>query len=124
MSMKAPPPSRDMSARDFLARQRLADHDRRLFENLIEGYYGAPLGEISIASIVEDGSGAIGTDGTAMTRVRGGYGALAHFLLDHVRAKGGHIVYGHVVRRRLCGLGILDRPTAPRSPGKAYTSSV
>lgn len=95
---KAPPPSRDMSARDFLARQRLSDHDRRLFENLIEGYYGAPLGEISIASIVEDSSGAIGTDDTAMTRVRGGYGALAHFLLEHIRAKGGRIVYGHVVR--------------------------
>jgi hypothetical protein len=25
-------------------------------------------------------------------------------------------VYGHVVRRRLRGLGIRDRPTAPRSP--------
>jgi monoamine oxidase len=96
---KAPPPSRDMSARDFLARQRLSDHDRRLFEHLIEGYYGAPLGDISVASIVEDSSGASGDRESAMTRVLGGYGPLALWMLDRMRAAGGHVLYGHVVRK-------------------------
>jgi monoamine oxidase len=95
---KAPPPSRDMSAKDFLARQRLGDHERRLFEQLIEGYYGAPLGEISVASIAEDGSGARGDDASGMTRVLGGYGPLALWMLGRIRAAGGRILYSHVVR--------------------------
>jgi monoamine oxidase len=96
---KAPSRSRDMSAKDFLGRQRLADHDRRLFEQLIEGYYGAPLGEISVASIAEDSSGAPGSEaGGGMTRVLGGYGPLAQWMLDRIRGAGGRILYGHVVR--------------------------
>jgi monoamine oxidase len=95
---KAPRASRDMSARDFLARQRLTDHDRRLFEHLIEGYYGAPLGEISVASIAEDGSGVMGEEDSAMTRVLGGYQPLAQWMLGRIKAAGGRILYGHVVR--------------------------
>jgi monoamine oxidase len=95
---RAPSSSRDMSARDFLARQRIPDHDRRLFEQLIEGYYGAPLGDVSVASIAGDSSGATGSEQTAMTRVLGGYGPLAQWMLGRIRAAGGRMLYGHVVR--------------------------
>lgn len=94
----APPRSRDESAQEYLARRRLSDHDRFLFSTLIEGYYGAPLSEISIASIAADGGGATGDEASAMTRPRHGYGPLAHFLLDRIKHAGGRIRYGHVVR--------------------------
>ncbi len=94
----APSASRDESARDYIARRKLRPDDARLYASLIEGYYGAPIAEISIASIAEDAGGATGDDESAMTRVRGGYGQLATWLLERVRRGGGQVSYGRVVR--------------------------
>lgn len=93
----APPASRDESARDYLLRRRPSERDAYLFTTLIEGYYGAPIGDISIASIAADAGGA-GDDGNPMSRVRGGYSGLALFLRDKCLAAGAEIRYGHVVR--------------------------
>ncbi len=94
----APPSARDMSARDYLARQRLSDHERVLFGQLISGFYAAPLDQISIASVAEDAGGAGTDEPNPMARVRGGYGQLGLYLLDRFREAGGRILYGHVVR--------------------------
>jgi monoamine oxidase len=94
----APPAARDMSARDYLARQRLSDHERVLFAQLLSGFYAAPLDQISIASIAEDAGGAGTGEPNPMARVHGGYGQLGLYLLDRLRAAGGQIRYGHVVR--------------------------
>jgi monoamine oxidase len=93
---KAPPASRDESAARYLARRQLDPRDALLFETLIEGFYAAPIGDISIVSIAEDAGGASGA--AAMARVHGGYGPLATFLLQRAQSVGARIRYGHVVR--------------------------
>lgn len=74
----------DESARAFLAHQHLSPEDARLFSMLIEGFYAAPLDDISIRSIADDASAAAGED-TAQARVRGGYGKLVDWLVDQLR---------------------------------------
>jgi monoamine oxidase len=85
---------RDESAHDYLARQDLSDADRKLFTMLVEGFYAAPLGDISIQSIADDASGAAG-DETTQKRVRGGYGRLVAWLADQLH--GAPIHYGCAV---------------------------
>src|SRR6185503_20942788 len=52
---------RDESARAYLARLHAAPDDARMFAHFVEGFYGAALDDISIASIAGDASGLGGT---------------------------------------------------------------
>jgi monoamine oxidase len=74
----------DESARAFLERQQLSPEDIQMFELFVEGFYAAPLGDVSIQSIAEDHSGAAGDD-PPQSRVRGGYGVLVAWLVDQLR---------------------------------------
>lgn len=92
----APPPSRDESARDYLARQRMSRRDAHVFGALIEGFFAASLGDISIASIAADSGDE--DEAETQTRVRDGYGSLASWLLARIRRLGGSVELGRVVR--------------------------
>jgi monoamine oxidase len=72
---------RDESARDYLAHRDLSEQDCKLFTMLIEGFYAAPLADISIQSIAGDESAG---DGTTQKRLRGGYGRLVGWLGDQL----------------------------------------
>jgi monoamine oxidase len=76
--------SREESARAFLAHQHLSPDDQRLFSMLMEGFYAAPLDDISIRSIAADASGAAGEE-ASQARIRGGYGKLVAWLVDQLR---------------------------------------
>lgn len=65
----------DESARTFLARAPVTADDAQLIAMMIEGFYAAPLDDISITSIAADAS-----EGAAQARVRGGYGRLVAYL--------------------------------------------
>jgi monoamine oxidase len=84
----------DESARSYLARRDLSEQDRALFAMLVEGFYAAPLDDISIQSIARDGSGA-GGDESTQRRLRGGYGKLVNWLGDQLH--GAPIHYGCAV---------------------------
>jgi monoamine oxidase len=85
----------DESARSYLERQHMSADDRRMFAMLVEGFYAAPLDDISIKSIADDASGAAGEEAT-QARVRGGYGSLVAWLAEELH--GVQIRHGHVVR--------------------------
>ena len=70
----------DESARVYLDRAALSMDDAKLFALLVEGFYAAPLGDISIASIVADTS----VDAGPQYRVRGGYGQLVDWLVGQL----------------------------------------
>lgn len=73
--------SPEMSARAYLEHADASAEDAALFAELVEGFYGAPLSDISIASIAADASGAGGGgESAAQQRVRGGYGRLVAHL--------------------------------------------
>lgn len=74
----APEPVRDESALAFFRHARLAGRDARMFTRLVEGFYAAPLDDISIASVAEDASGV--GDEPPQSRIRGGYGRLVTWL--------------------------------------------
>jgi monoamine oxidase len=74
---------RDESARDFLGHRELSEQDRKLFAMLVEGFYAAPLDDISIKSIASDESGAAGDEST-QKRLRGGYGRLVGWFGDQL----------------------------------------
>jgi monoamine oxidase len=81
------------SARDYITRARMSAEDARLFAHFIESFYGAPLGDISIASVAEDASGAGGDDSAHQYRIRGGYGRLVAFLARGLDTRLGHAVH-------------------------------
>jgi protoporphyrinogen oxidase len=80
----------DESARAFLARQHMSPEDVRMFAMLVEGFYAAPLDDISIRSVAADASGAAGED-SSQTRIRGGYGKLVRWLGDQLRGVPVHL---------------------------------
>ncbi len=86
---------RDQSAYSYLEQQRMRDEDRRMFAMLVEGFYAAPLDDISIQSVAGDASGA-GGEASAQARVRGGYGALVAWLAHEIAGVPIHL--GRAVR--------------------------
>jgi monoamine oxidase len=70
---------RDESARAYLDRAGLSGDDAALFASFVEGFYGAPLDDISVASIAGDASNP-GGEGASQARIEGGYGELARWL--------------------------------------------
>lgn len=98
----APPAPRDMSAQDYLARERhrWRPEDTLMFAQLVEGFYAAPLADISIASIAADagGVGDVDAGDNRQARVASGYGPLAEWLRTRFEHAGGRILYRHVVR--------------------------
>ncbi len=89
---------RDESARSYIARSRMSADDASLLSLFVEGFYGAQLDDISVASIAGDASGALGADSTAQSHVRGGYGQLSDWLATDLVRAGGSIRHGCVVR--------------------------
>jgi monoamine oxidase len=75
----APAADRDESARTYLDRTRVSERDAKLFAMLVEGFYAAPLDDISIASVAADASG-VGEDDVKQFRLRQGYGELARWM--------------------------------------------
>lgn len=70
----------DRTARQFL--EGVRGDDRWLADNFIEGYYAAPLDDISIVSVATD----LDANGEAprQRRIRGGYGRLVDWLVDRL----------------------------------------
>ncbi len=75
----------DESARAFLDRTHPPRDEAQMLAMLIEGFYAAPLDDISIASVAGDASGGAGAAHQA--RVHGGYGQLVHWLASRVRRR-------------------------------------
>lgn len=84
----------DESARDYIERSHMSSVDARVFAQFVEGFYGAPIGDISVASVAADASGAGGEDSANQYRIRGGYGRLVDYL-----ARGLDIRYRHAVQQ-------------------------
>ena len=72
----------DRSARAYMERSKMAPDDAALFAMLVQGFYAAPLDDISVFGIASDASAG---EGNAQTRPRGGYGALIDFLAKELR---------------------------------------
>lgn len=91
----APEATRDESALAFFRHAQLAGRDAPLFTRLVEGFYAAPLDDISIASVAEDASGV--DDEPPQSRVRGGYGRLVTWLGSQLTRAGVTIRHDCVV---------------------------
>jgi monoamine oxidase len=72
---------RDESAFAYRERTGLTGDDADLFSRLVEGFYGADLHDISVASIAADSGGAGGEGSPGRFHVRGGYGAIVDALV-------------------------------------------
>ena len=72
----------DRTAKQFLDQSRMTADEAFVFANFVEGYYAAPLDDISIASVALD----LDTSGEEprQRRIRGGYGRLVERLVDRV----------------------------------------
>lgn len=66
----------DESARDYMERVRMSPEDAELFGNFVEGFYGADLAKIDIASVAEDAGGAAGDEPPSGYYIRNGYGSI------------------------------------------------
>ena len=84
---------KDESARAFLERAWLSREDAQLFAHFVEGFYGAPLDDISMASIGSDTSGPGGERSQA--HVRDGYGKLIAALAARLARARVPIHFGH-----------------------------
>jgi phytoene dehydrogenase-like protein len=87
----APDAAHDQSARAYIAHAEMSPDDAQLFALLVEGFYGAPIDDISIASIVADASG-LGSEDARDQRVAGGYGRIIDHLATRL-ARAGGVVY-------------------------------
>lgn len=83
--------SRDESARAYMQRIGMTGDDAELFAGFVEGFYGADLNDISMASVAEDGGGAGGDESPAGYRVRDGYGRIVDALGLQVAAAPLHL---------------------------------
>lgn len=87
----------DESAGAYLADHPMADDDGRLFAMMVEGFYAAPLDDISIIGVAEDAGGA--GDDSAQHRIRGGYGQLVQWLAAELAQHRVAIEHGVAVDR-------------------------
>jgi monoamine oxidase len=94
---RAPAESSDESARDYMQRVHMSGDDARLFAMLVEGFYASHLERISVASVAADVEG-LQDDDAAQSRVVGGYGQLAEWLLARILKRHGSVHCGHVVQ--------------------------
>ena len=88
----------DVTARAYLERSAMADDDATMFAMLVEGFYAAPLADISIASVAEDAGGAGGDDAARQSRLAGGYGVLIDWLARELVRANVPIHFGRVVQ--------------------------
>lgn len=86
----------DESARAYITRRQMSPDDARLFAHFVEGFYGASVDDISVASIAGDASG-LGGNGARQEHVHGGYGRVVAWLADGLAEAGGAIRYGCTV---------------------------
>lgn len=103
----APDPLHDVSARAYLEQAHLSERDARIFATLVEGFYAAPLEDISIAGIAEDAGGA-GDGDPAQTRLRAGYGALASWLASRLARENVTMHHGCVANAIAWGTGRVE----------------
>jgi len=87
----------DESARDYMDRVRMSPDDAELFSNIVEGFYGADLARIDIASVAEDGGGAGGNESPSGYYLRKGYGSVVASVASHIPDDKVHL--GCVVER-------------------------
>lgn len=87
----------DESAREYIERVRMSPDDAELFANFVEGFYGADLAKINIASVAEDGAGAGGDESPSGYFIRNGYGSVVDSLA--ARIPGSHLQLDCVVER-------------------------
>ncbi|NVB78202.1 MAG: FAD-dependent oxidoreductase [Kofleriaceae bacterium] len=89
---------RDESALDYLAHEHMSQKDADLFAMLVQGFYAAPLDDISIESITADESGAGEEEAPSSTRIRGGYARLVGWLGSRLAQLRVPIHHGFVLR--------------------------
>lgn len=74
----------DESAREYMERVRMSPDDAELFANIVEGFYGADLARIDIASVAEDGGGAGGDESPSGYYLARGYGSVVASVASHI----------------------------------------
>jgi monoamine oxidase len=89
----------DESAREYLEHAHMTPKDAQLFTMLVEGFYAAPLDDISIESIAADDSGAGEEQAPSATRIRGGYAKLVGWLGSRLAQLRVPVHHGFVLRR-------------------------
>lgn len=89
----------DESAREYLEHEHMSPKDAQLFTTLVEGFYAAPIDDISIESIAADDSGAGEEQAPSSTRIRGGYAKLVGWLGSRLAQNRVPIHHGFVLRR-------------------------
>jgi monoamine oxidase len=86
----------DRSARDYITQAHWTADETFLFTNFVEGYYAAPLHDISIKSVASD-LDASGKD-PAQQRIRGGYGQIVDWLAAQLASHGVRVHHRSHVR--------------------------
>ena len=95
-----PGAGRHESARAYIAHEHMSPADAELFATLVEGFYAAPLDDISIESIAADGSAeGEGDDTPSSKRVRGGYAKLVGWLGSRLAQHRVPVHHGFVLQR-------------------------
>ena len=82
------------SAGAYMERTRMTGVDAWLFAHFVEGFYGAALDDISVASIAADASGASSSGDPAQARLVGGYGRLVDWLASQLARDGVPVKHG------------------------------
>jgi monoamine oxidase len=75
----------------------MSPDDAELFSNIVEGFYGADLATINIASVAEDGGGAGGNESPSGHYLAKGYGSVVESIASHIPDDKIHL--GCVVQR-------------------------
>jgi monoamine oxidase len=81
----------DESAREYIDRVRMKPDDCELFSNIVEGFYGADLARINVASVAEDDGGASGNESPSGYYLDKGYGSVVDSIAAHIPADRIHL---------------------------------
>jgi monoamine oxidase len=90
---------RDCSFEEFLDVQNLDISDREQALGFVEGFHAAQPGNISAHSLRRGEYAAEHMQNTKQSRINEGYGALVNFLEREIRAHGGKLITGAVVKK-------------------------
>jgi monoamine oxidase len=93
------PHAPDCSFREFLDQQKPDARLRQLMIGFVEGFDAAHIERISAHALLKAEHSAEQMEGDVQARVREGYSALVSFFEDSIRARGGTLVKGALVRR-------------------------
>jgi len=89
----------DCSFKEFIAKQKINDHTRRLMTMFVEGFDAAHTERIGVHGLLKGERSAEKMKGDYQGRVNEGYSALVQFFENQIRTRGGTLVKETLARR-------------------------